>query len=131
MKKIILIVSIMILGTLSVYSQSYGYVTVSWNDQCEECCAGMGYQVCITVVRVSDNYVVTENLCATEDGDTFEHDFSFPMPSCTENEEFIVYAAVRGGCLPSTICCYEKNPGVTGTCAQLLGDTFPDVVVNF
>lgn len=79
MKNLILILVMMLFGFASLEAQNTGYVTVSW-EPCSECCIGMEYYVCITVMRVSDRYVVVENLCEIVDGDQGHYDFEFEMP---------------------------------------------------
>ena len=120
----------MLFGFASLEAQNTGYVTVSW-DACSECCIGMEYYVCITVMRVSDRYVVVENVCEIVDGDQDHFDFEFEMPSCPTNEDFIVFATLRAECNQSTLCCYAKNEGVTGPCSDLVGNTFEEVPITY
>jgi hypothetical protein len=130
MKKISLIIIMVLLGFASLVAQTTGYVTVKWNE-CDPCCLTMQYRACITVMRVSDRYIVTEDQCVTVNSSTFEYEFNFPMPSCTSNEEFIVFATVSAFCNPSPLCCHDKNEGVTGSCSDLEEATFDDVWVIF
>ena len=120
MKKLVSILFFILLGSSSLFSQTTtGYVKVKWNTGCQACCLTMVYVPCITVVRIIDDYVVVENLCDTVSGSTYEAQFSFDMPQCTSNWDFKIYAAVWAGCPPSTLCCHEKNPGITRDCSDL------------
>lgn len=130
MKKIIYILIFILFGSSTILGQTTtGYVTVTW-DPCEPCCLGMKYAVCITIERVYDHYVVTENQCDTLTSGT-SHQFSFEMPQCTSNWDFKVYATVWAGCPPSSLCCHGKNSGTLATCSELENGTADDVYVPY
>lgn len=119
MKKLVSILFVILIGFSTSLGQSTGYVTVTWDNDCQACCLGMVYAPCITVVRVVDDYVVVENLCDTVNGSTHSYRFSFDMPDCPTNAIFKVYAAVWAGCDGGPLCCHEKNPGLTTDCSHL------------
>jgi len=56
MKKFALVLTMILLGAVTLFAQSTetGYVTVKWIP-CDECCSPMQYFVAYSVGRVSDN----------------------------------------------------------------------------
>jgi hypothetical protein len=97
-------------------------IQIRMYDNCQNyCCTPLVFGACITIERVSDHALILENECAVESQGTY-HTFEFEFPCSSENEEFIVYATVRKGCLdPDKECCFGRNTGESGTCGDFIG----------